>query len=97
MAVDDVFLWSFLSDSKADQEWRVVLAYLALEDEAVADDLERARCAEKNRAVASMLRPLEFRFVPPGGSVPCDGVESRCPLLSTYLVRVLSGRVGAVC
>ena len=60
MAVDDVFLWNFLTDSKAKQEWRLVLKYLVEKDASEVDRLEAMRASHKDKCIAGMLRDLEF-------------------------------------
>jgi hypothetical protein len=60
MAVDDVFLWNFLTDSKAKQEWRLVLKYLVEKDASELDRLEAMRASHKDKCIAGMLRDLEF-------------------------------------
>ena len=62
---DDVFLVNFFSDSKAEQEWRIVLSYLTASKEKVEAEIEQTaldaeRNVSSNRDVAGMLRPLEF-------------------------------------
>ncbi len=61
ISVDDVFLWNFLSESRASKEWRVVLSYLTMRDAGVEQDLEAKRSALKDKELSGMLRPLEFR------------------------------------
>ena len=60
MAVDDVFLWNFLTDSKAKHEWRLVLSYLVQKDASELDRLEAMRSSHKDTCTAGMLRHLEF-------------------------------------
>ena len=55
---DDVFLWNFFKDSRAEAEWRLALSYLAHEDEGEARMLEEER--RRARDCAGSLRTLEF-------------------------------------
>jgi len=57
---DDVFLWNFLTDSKAKQEWRLVLSYLIDMDETESARLESIMASESEKHIAGMFRPLEF-------------------------------------
>ena len=57
---DDVFLWNFLTDSKAKQEWRLVLSYLIGMDETESAHLQSIMASETEKLVAGMFRPLEF-------------------------------------
>ena len=52
--------WNFLTDSKAEKEWRVILSCLIDSDPREQQVLEEKRKAEENKRVAGMLRPLEF-------------------------------------
>ena len=60
---DDVFLWNFVTDSKATQEWRILLTFLVdpkHNDPEHEKDLARMHAAEKNKDVKGMLRILQF-------------------------------------
>ena len=61
---DDVFLWNFLTDSRAKDEWRLVFSYLVQQDrsqsDAVRDDLKKRQALERDHDVGGMLRELEF-------------------------------------
>jgi len=57
---DDVFLWNFLTDSKAAKEWRLVFSFLIEQDSAERDRLEKMVAVQSDKSVAGMLRPLEF-------------------------------------
>ena len=78
MAVDDVFLWNFLTDSKAKQEWRLVLSYLVQKDASELDRLEAVRASHKDTCIAGMLRHLEFNEQV--HQVLCSEVEA-CPIM----------------
>ncbi len=55
---DDVFLWNFFADSKAEAEWRLVLSYLVQDSEVEQRVLEEER--QRSRDCGGMLRPLVF-------------------------------------
>ena len=55
---DDVFLWNFFTESRAETEWRLVLSFLVQDSEAEQKVLEEER--QRSRDCGSMLRPLEF-------------------------------------
>ena len=61
---DDVFLWNFLTDSRAKDEWRLVLSYLVQQDrsqsDAIRDELKKRAALEPDQEVSGMLRELEF-------------------------------------
>ncbi|EKX52227.1 hypothetical protein GUITHDRAFT_102129 [Guillardia theta CCMP2712] len=67
---DDVFLWNFFADSRADQEWRVVLNYLGggkggeasvgISTEEELERMGRERATIRDTGVAGMLRALDF-------------------------------------
>ena len=63
---DDVFLWNFLTDSRAKKEWRLVLSFLVASCSSPAekkeehDRLEEMKDRESDSRIAGMLRTLEF-------------------------------------
>ncbi len=56
------FLWNFLSDSAATQEWRLLLSYLVNEvpEEEALLEREREAVSRKDKRMAGMLRTLRF-------------------------------------
>ncbi|EKX42080.1 hypothetical protein GUITHDRAFT_111932 [Guillardia theta CCMP2712] len=56
---DDVILWNFFTDSRASQEWRVILTCLIHDDEEEEQRLQEKRQQAK-KDVMGRLRPLEF-------------------------------------
>jgi hypothetical protein len=57
---DDVFIWNFLSDSRCQKEWRLVLSYLVERDASERDRLDAAAASADNKDVAGVLRTLDF-------------------------------------
>jgi hypothetical protein len=57
---DDVFIWNFLSDSRCQKEWRLVLSYLVERDASEKDNLDQAAATADNKEVAGVLRTLDF-------------------------------------
>ena len=59
---DDVFLWNFVTDSTAAQEWRILLTFLVEQDDPeVEKELIANMHAEENcKDVKGMLRILQF-------------------------------------
>ena len=61
---DDVFIWDFFADSRADAEWRVVLNFLDTMAAPTGEGMDEAPgsgAGKRHKAeVTGMLRPLEF-------------------------------------
>jgi hypothetical protein len=57
---DDVFLWNFLTDSRAKKEWRLVLSFLVQQNAEEHDRLEKASYSERDGKIAGMLRSMDF-------------------------------------
>ena len=59
---DDVFLWNFVTDSTASQEWRILLTFLVeRDDHGIEKELIASmHAAENSKDVKGMLRILQF-------------------------------------
>ena len=82
---DDVFLWNFFKDSRADTEWRLVLSFLVEGNETEQRILDEER--KKSRDCGGMLRILEFNEY--AHQILCEELKHLYTAITRARVRVI--------
>ena len=92
---DDVFLWNFLTDSRAKKEWRLVLSFLVQENAEEHDRLEKMKARECDNRIAGMLRSMDFNEQ--AHQILCSELKHLYTAITRARVRVIIYDEDAAC